>query len=98
MISSNYGMTEIVDNKIQIHNEEIAALKGQIAALMSRTEMLERTVARYGSVEFKKEERDRIHRLELTLVANALCGGMSASSSRCLPPPWRTSATLNSLG
>ena len=87
-------MTEIVDNKIQIHNEEIAALKGQIAALMSRTEMLERTVARYGNIEFKKEERDRIYRLELTLVANTLC----QKQADRLPPPWRSPATLNSLG
>jgi len=87
-------MTEIVDNKIQIQNEEIAALKGQIAALMSRTEMLERTVARYGSVEFKKEERARIDRLELTVVANTLCRQIPAHT----PPPWRSPATLNSLG
>jgi hypothetical protein len=94
MISINYGMTEIVDNKIQIQNEEIAALKGQITALMSRTEMLERTVARYGSVEFKKEERARIDRLELTVVANTLCSQRPAH----IPPPWRSPATLNSLG
>jgi len=84
-------MTSIVDNKIQIRDEEIATLKEQITALLSRTEMLERTVAKYGSVEFKAEERARIERLELTQAANLL----SQQRPARMPSPWRSPATLN---
>ena len=94
-------MTEIVDNKIQIRDEEIATLKGQIAALttaltqlMCRTEMLENTVKRYGSADFKSEERSRIERLEIQHMASLLIGQQRAH----LPFPWKTPATLNSLG
>jgi len=97
MISSNYGMTEIVDNKIQIQNEEIAVLKGQIAALMSRTEMLENTVKRYGSADFKSEERARIDRLEIQQQASTVGPYMSGMRTYTAPP-WRSPGTLNSLG
>ena len=78
-------MNEIVDNKIQIRDEEIATLKGQIAALttaltqlMSRTGMLENTVKRYGAAEFKSEERSRIERLEIQHMASLLIGQQRA--------------------
>jgi len=94
-------MTEIVDNKIQIRDEEIASLKGQISALtaaltqlMSRTELLENTVKRYGAAEFKSEERSRIERLEIQNQALTIGPYMSGMRTYTASP-WRTPATLN---
>lgn len=96
-------MTEIVDNKIQIRDEEIATLKGQIAALTTaltqltnRTEILENTVKRYGDVDFKSEERSRIERLEIQQKSSV--NSFMAGRTPYTATPWRSPATLNSLG
>jgi len=89
-------MTEIVDNKIQIQNEEIAALTTALTQLMSRTEMLENTVKRYGSADFKSEERARIERLEIQ--QKGLLNPFMAGRTPYTVTSWQTSATLNNLG
>ena len=95
-------MNEIVDNKIQMRDEEIATLKGEVSALtsalihlMNRTEMLENTVKRYGAAEFKSEERSRIERLEIQQKAQMEVHNMFAGRQTPTANPWRTPATLN---